>query len=85
MNKNFQCYFFSEQQTVIITYGSDNSTHKNQESQIRSYEKMGELIDYLVIKIVNKYYDPSTKLTDIHNYLLVIIVDITENNVSHGE
>ena len=46
---------------------------------------MGELIDYLVIKIVNKYYAPSTKLTDIHNYLLVIIVDITENNVSHGE
>ena len=46
---------------------------------------MGELIDYLVIKIVSKYYDPSTKLTDIHNDLLVIIVDITENNVSHGE
>ena len=66
--KCFNANFCSERQKVIITCGSDNSTHKHQESQIHSYEKMGELIDDLVINIGNKYYDPSTKLTDIHHY-----------------
>ena len=39
----------------------------------------------LGIKKGNKDDDSSPKLTDIKIYWLVIIVDIPENNVSHGE